>query len=135
MTTEPKLVAPPSNPETQAYFDASSERRFVIGSCEACRETHFYPRALCPHCFSDRTGLTDASGTGQIYAYSVMRRVPVPYAIAYVRLTEGPVVMTNIVDCDFDALSVGQPVRVTFRETDAGGLLPVFVPAGPANVD
>ena len=36
-----------------------------------------------------------------IYTYSVMRRAPVPYAIAYVDAGRGPdACMTNIVDCD-----------------------------------
>ena len=33
-----------------------------------------------------------------------MRRAPVPYAMAYVTLAEGPRMVTNIVDCDFDKL-------------------------------
>ena len=33
-----------------------------------------------------------------------MRRAAEPYAIAYVTLAEGPTMMTNIVDCDLDAM-------------------------------
>ena len=61
-----------------------------------------------------------ASGKGTIYTYSVMRRAKEPYAIAYVTLAEGPTMMTNIVDCDFDALRVGQPVNVVFKDTENG---------------
>ena len=67
---------------------------------------HHYPRAICPFCFSDKTEWSEASGKGTIYTYSVMRRAPVPYAIAYVTLDEGPTMMTNIVDCDLDKLEV-----------------------------
>ncbi len=69
------------------------------------------------------------SGRGTIYSYSVMRRAPVPYAIAYVTLEEGVTMMTNIVDCDFDALRIGQPVRVVFKPTDGGPPVPMFTPA------
>jgi uncharacterized OB-fold protein len=40
-----------------------------------------------------------------------MRRAPVPYAMAYVTLAEGPRMVTNIVDCDLDKLKVEQPVK------------------------
>jgi uncharacterized OB-fold protein len=57
-----------------------------------------------------------------------MRRAAVPYAIAYVTLAEGPTMMTNIVDCDFDRLRVGQAVKLTFRDSEGGPPLPVFAP-------
>jgi uncharacterized OB-fold protein len=58
-----------------------------------------------------------------------MRRAKEPYAIAYVTLAEGPTMMTNIVDCDFDALRVGQPVAVVFKDTENGPPVPMFKPA------
>jgi hypothetical protein len=53
-----------------------------------------------------------------------------PYVLAYVELAEGPRVMTNIVDCDVDALQIGDPVEVTFHDTGQGAALPRFRPAG-----
>ena len=42
----------------------------------------------------------------------------------------GAKVMTNIVDCDFDQLEIGQKVTVTFQETEGEGpSVPVFTPA------
>jgi uncharacterized OB-fold protein len=58
-----------------------------------------------------------------------MRRVPEPFALAYVTLAEGPAMLTNIVDCDFDALKIGQPVTVVFKPSDGGPLVPMFKPA------
>ncbi len=58
-----------------------------------------------------------------------MRRVPVPYAIGYVTLEEGVTMMTNIVDCDLDAIRIGQRVRVVFKSTDGGPPVPTFTPA------
>eukprot|EP01037_Dinobryon_pediforme_P012411 gene12411-12497_t len=53
-----------------------------------------------------------------------MRRAPEPYVIAYVTLAEGPTMLTNIVGCDFDALRVGQPVRLAWVETQGGPPVP-----------
>ena len=58
-----------------------------------------------------------------------MRRVPVPYAIAYVTLAEGVTMLTNIVDCDLDKLRIGQDVRLVFKPTDGGPPVAMFAPA------
>ena len=59
-----------------------------------------------------------------------MRRAPVPYAIAYVTLEEGPAMLTNLVDCDFDRLAIGQKVKVVFKPSEGGGApVPMFAPA------
>jgi uncharacterized OB-fold protein len=123
------IPAPPVNPEVKPFFDAAAEGRLLVKRCLACNRPHHYPRSMCPHCGNPQTEWRQASGRGTIYSYSVMRRVPVPYAIAYVTLEEGVTMMTNIVDCDFDAIRVGQAVRVVFKPTEGGPPVPMFTPA------
>jgi uncharacterized OB-fold protein len=123
-----KIQPPQPNPETQAFWDACAAGKLMIGKCSACGAAHFYPRAICPFCFSDKTTLQQVAGEGVIYTYSVMRRAAVPYAIAYVTLSEGPSMMTNIVDCDLDAIRIGQKVRVVFKPSDGGPPVPMFTP-------
>ncbi len=126
---ERKIDAPQPSVETRPFWDAAAAGRLLIKRCAACGEHHHYPRSMCPFCGSDRTEWRDASGRGTIYTYSVMRRAPVPYAIAYVTLEEGVTMMTNIVDCDLDAIRVGQRVRVVFKPSDGGPPVPMFTPA------
>jgi hypothetical protein len=126
---ERKLPAPVASPETQAYWDAATQGKLLVRRCTACGEAHHYPRTICPFCFSDKTEWITASGKGTVYSYSVMRRAPVPYVMAYVTLAEGPSMMTNIVDCDVDAVRIGQNVTVVFKPTDGGPPLPMFTPA------
>ena len=128
MTQDRALPAPQPNPETQAYWDAAKEGRLLVRRCNACGEIHFYPRSICPFCFSDDTQWLESKGDGVIYSYSVMRRGAAPYALAYVTLDEGPTLMTNIVDCDLASLRIGQRVRVTFKQSDNGFRIPVFTP-------
>jgi hypothetical protein len=123
------VPAPVPGPETQPFWDAAAQGRLAIKRCTACGQAHHYPRAICPFCGSDRTEWQTASGRGTVYSFSVMRRVPAPYAIAYVTLEEGVTMMTNIVDTDFDAIRVGQPVRVVFKPTDGGPPVPMFTAA------
>jgi uncharacterized protein len=124
-----KIAAPPVNLETQHFWDAAKDGKLLIKKCAACGEVHFYPRPFCPFCFSDKVDWQEASGHGTIYTYSVMRRTPVPYAIAYVELAEGPRLMTNIVDCDLDQIKIGQAVRLVFKPSDGGPPVPMFTPA------
>jgi uncharacterized OB-fold protein len=124
-----KIQAPVPNLETKAFWDACAQGKLMLGKCNACGKVHYYPRVRCPFCFSDNTGLQQASGQGEIYTYSVMRRASVPYAIAYVTLSEGPRMMTNIVDCDLDAIRIGQAVQLVFKESEGGPPVPMFTPA------
>jgi uncharacterized OB-fold protein len=125
-----KIPAPGVNPETEPFWAAAREGRFLVKGCTSCGKNHWYPRAICPFCFSDRTEWRPASGKGVIYSLSVMKRAPEPYVMAYVTLEEGPTMMTNIVDCDFDALQIGQAVRLVFKPTEGDGPpFPMFTPA------
>jgi uncharacterized OB-fold protein len=126
--TQRTIPAPPVNPETKPFWDAAAAGTLLLKRCEACGQPHYYPRAICPFCGSDRTTWLEASGRGTIYSYSVFRRAPVPFAIAYVTLEEGPTMMTNIVDGDLDAIRIGQRVRVRFTPTDGGPPVPMFAP-------
>ena len=125
---ERKIQAPVPNLETKAFWDATAEGKLMVGKCEACGKLHYYPRAICPFCFGDKTELQQVSGNGTIYTYSVMRRAPIPYAIAYVTLAEGPTKMTNIDDCDLDQIKIGQAVKLVFKPSDGGPPVPMFTP-------
>jgi len=126
---ERPIPAPVVNPETERFWAAAREGRFLIKGCAACGRNHWYPRAICPHCFSDRTEWRASTGMGTIYSISIMKRAPEIYAIAYVTLDDGPTMMTNIVDCDFDRLAIGDRVRVTFKPAEDGTPYPQFCPA------
>jgi len=123
-----KITAPFVTAESKPFFDAALQGRFTIPVCTACNKAHWYPRAICPFCGSDKVEWRDSPGRGTIYTYSVMRRVKDPYVIAHVTLAEGPTMLTNIVDCDLDTVRIGQPVVVVFKETENGPPAPMFKP-------
>ncbi|KAA0076184.1 Zn-ribbon domain-containing OB-fold protein [Tardiphaga sp. P9-11] len=129
MTEAKKYPTPVGNPESQPFWDAAKDGKFMIKRCTTCGEAHFFPRAICPFCFSDKTEWEQSSGEGEIYTYSHMRKSATgPYVIAYVTLKEGPSVQTNIVDCDLTTVKIGQKVKVVWKQTD-GAPLPFFTPA------
>jgi uncharacterized OB-fold protein len=128
MAQDRKLAAPVIEPGTEAFWNAAAAGELLIKRCDACGQVHWYPRALCPHCLSDRTEWLQASGRGTIYSYSVTRKPGPPYAIAYVTLDEGVTMLTNIVDCDLDAIRIGDRVQVVFKPAEGGGAVPMFGP-------
>ena len=122
--------SPTPDPDTQAFWEAAQNGNLMIGSCVSCQENHYYPRSMCPHCGSKDVKLVPASGKGEIYSWSVLRRAKPPFAIAYVTLEEGPTMMTNIIDCDLDSLTIGQKVELKFSATEDpnGPPVPTFKP-------
>ena len=112
---------PAPDHETQPFWDAAREGRLLIKHCDACAKYHFYPRPFCPHCWNETVEWVEASGRATLYTWSVVHRndLPpfgerVPYVAAVVDLAEGPRMMTNIVDCEFDALEIGMQLEALF---------------------
>jgi uncharacterized protein len=128
MSAAEEIPAPEPNAETEAFWAAAREGKLMLKRCAECGELHYYPRVICPHCFSDKTEWVEAKGSGAIYTYSVMRRTQQPYAIAYVTLDEGVTLMSNIVDYDLDDLQIGQRVKLVFKESKSGQPVAMFTP-------
>ena len=127
---------PTPDNDSSDFWDAAREERFLIKRCADCGRAHYYPRTFCPFCWSERVAWEEASGRATLYTYSIVYQndLPpfperVPYVAAVVDLEEGPRVMTNVVDCDFDALQIGMALEVVFREETDDVTLAVFRPA------
>jgi len=128
--------APPVTPETAPFWDATQRGQLVLPRCRQCQTVIWYPRSFCPECHTFGVDWFEASGRGTVYSFAVTRkgdgpwREAGPYVLAYVELEEGPRVLTNIVGCDPDSVTVGQQVEVVFHATDAGPAVPRFQPVG-----
>jgi uncharacterized OB-fold protein len=123
----PFVGTPDTNPETKPFFDAAAAGKFVLPRCKDTGKFIWYPRGISPWTFGP-VEWVEVSGKGKIYTFSVMQRANPPYCIAYVELAEGPRMMTNIVDCDFAALKIGQEVALKFIQTEDGPPMPFFAP-------
>jgi uncharacterized OB-fold protein len=124
---------PVITPETREFWEAAERERLVLQRCPRCEEFIWYPRSLCPGCMSTQLEWVGASGRGVVYSYSVVRHAEVPeyapatpYLLAYVELEEGPVVLTNLVDCTAEEVKIGDSVRAVFHHTGEGTALMRF---------
>lgn len=130
MTTEPRLPTrtPRRTHETTEFWDGCAAERLVLPKCDKCGELIWYPRRFCPFCGSNEVTSTEVRGTGSVYSFTISRRgagayrAAAPYVLAYVELDDGPRVMTNIVDVDPEAVTVGQRVEVVFEPVLADGV-------------
>ncbi len=129
MAEERKIPNPRRDPESAPYWAAAERGVLLLKRCRACGKPHYFPRPLCPFCMSADTEWVEAKGgSRKIYSFSVLRRAAPPYALAYVTLDEGVRVLTNIVDCDFDALRIGQRVSLAFQRSENGSPIAMFTP-------
>jgi uncharacterized OB-fold protein len=61
-------------------------------------------------------------GHGEVYTFSIMYSAPKhyedqqPYAIALIKLDEGPMVTAQLTDVDFDQIRIGMRVEMVTRK-------------------
>ena len=117
------------------HWEGCRSGELRVQRCRACGAYVFVPAPVCTSCFAGDLEWVASSGCGTVYSYTVVHRpqrpeFEVPYAVAIVELDEGWHMLTNLVDCDFDAIEVGMPVEVSFREMSEEITLPMFRPRG-----
>lgn len=106
------------NDEDRPFFDGLSAGELRLPWCDACGDGIWPPRTRCPRCFQSVEGHRALSGRGTVYSFSIVHRGDgpfagrEPYAYAYVRLDEGPVIPANIVGPGVREIIVGAHVSL-----------------------
>jgi uncharacterized OB-fold protein len=117
--------------DSRPFWEGLQKHELWIQYCSICHQHIFYPRSICPHCFSEDLVWKQSSGCGTIYSYTVVHTGfgpfadEAPYVVALVTLDEGVRMMTRIVGSSGD-LGIGQKVVVTFAHLDEDLTLPYF---------
>jgi uncharacterized OB-fold protein len=137
MDIPPKPI-PDVNPWAMPFWEAAREQKLIIQKCQDCSKYVFYPRLVCPHCFSENMEWVEASGKGTVYSYTVvMNNSPsafindMPYVVALIKLEEGVQMLSNIVECAPEDVMCDMPVEVTFEKLNDDFTLPKFRPVKP----
>jgi uncharacterized OB-fold protein len=132
---EPGRALPQPTPETQHFWEGTKTGELRLQRCDECRHTYFPPRPFCPKCASRQVSAFAASGRAILDSYVIHHRKVAgfepPYAIAVVKLAEGPRMMTNIVECAQtpEALQLDMSLEVVFAKQTDTITLPFFGPA------
>lgn len=118
---------------TEPFWQTVESGQLTIQKCNGCGHHVFYPRALCPHCWSSDLSWVTAAGTGTLRSFSQVHKpahpgwVPVAgYVVGLVELTEGPTMLSLILPQGDHMVKAGDAVRM--QPTNVGGrMLPVFI--------
>ena len=135
MSTHAGKNLPRPTAQSRPFWEGCRDGRLMLQRCTACGAHQFYPRLMCVHCDAAAPEWVEASGLGQIQSFTVVRRAvsaayapEAPYVVALIALDEGPVMMSNVVDCDPETLTVGDRVQVLFETWTDEITVPKFRP-------
>ena len=130
-------IEPPVTETTQPFWDGTREKRFLVQWCVDCAQPVFFPREVCPGCLGTNLEWRPSTGRGVVHAVTVEYKPQnpamadrAPYAVALVDLDDGIRMLSNVVGCPPEEITVGMPVQVTWEELSDGRNLPLFEPLG-----
>ena len=133
----PPRMLPEPTPETRHFWEGALKGELLLQRDRVTGEVYFPPRPFCPGTGSRDVEVFKASGKAVLWSYVINHRPrpdmgTEPYAIAVVKLAEGPQMMTNIVGCPQtpEALKLDMALEVTFEKMNDTIALPFFKPAG-----
>ena len=114
------------------FWTAAREGRLLLHHCPSCGDTRFPPSPVCPKCLAGEQDWVESSGNGTLESWVDMHRAywdgfkgELPYRVCLVRLEEGPVVVSNLLDRT-ENLRMGAPVKVVFEAVTDAVTLPRF---------
>lgn len=121
--------------DTRGYWECLRNHQLVIQRCLECRAFRHHPRPMCPECHSLEFEWARVSGRGTIYSYAIVTQPlhrfwtdRVPYNVVLVELEEGVRIVSSVVDCPNEAITIGMPVSVVFEDVSSEISLPMFRP-------
>jgi hypothetical protein len=132
-------MEPPVGAESGPFWEATREGHLLMQWCTACNRAIFYPRSFCPVCGATDSSLEwrPSSGRATVYAMTIEQKPAAsgatfsggePYVVALVELEEGVRMMTNVVGCPPEDVTIGMAVTVTWEPLSDGRQLPLFTP-------
>jgi uncharacterized protein len=132
-----KPLPRPLNPElTRPFWEAAKRHELIMPRCKTCDQLFFYPRSECPRCLGSDLEWVRVSGRGRLHSFTIINqpanaafRDDVPYVYAVVQLIEGPRMISNLVECDVESVSVDMPVEAVFDDVTPEWTLVKFKPA------
>ncbi|HEY7089126.1 MAG TPA: Zn-ribbon domain-containing OB-fold protein [Tepidisphaeraceae bacterium] len=121
--SEYRKPLPVPSDDSAPFWEACRKHELLMQRCHKCEHVTFPPTAHCPRCLSPSMTWISTSGKGTIYSFVIYRRAyhpgfedQLPYVVALVQLEEGPRLISNIVDCDPQAVRCDMPVEVVFDD-------------------
>jgi uncharacterized OB-fold protein len=123
---------PTINPLNEKFWTLALKGVFSLQTCSACGDRHVPESPVCPRCLSAEQDWLPASGEGALESWVDFHRAywdgfkaELPYRVCLVRLKEGPLFISNLIDGGRKP-GIGVPVRVVFTKVTEDIALPRF---------
>jgi enoyl-CoA hydratase/carnithine racemase/uncharacterized OB-fold protein len=133
---ETQKPTPVIQPWTQEFWKATKQGKLLVQHCIDCNSNIFFPKKVCPECWSKNLTWIESTGKAKVYTFTVMLDQvepkfmgDLPYVIAMADLEEGIRMTTRIVNCKPENVAIGMNVEVVFQEVSPECSLPMFQPA------
>lgn len=104
----------------RAFWRSVEERALSLQRCAECGYWLYPPGPRCPECLSPRLEWRSVEGTGKVWSFTVYHHSfdpelddEIPYNVALVELSEGPLILSNVVGGE---PVIGERVRVDYAE-------------------
>jgi uncharacterized OB-fold protein len=131
---EIKKQLPLITASNKPFWEAARRHELVIYKCRSCGAA-YYQATACTACDKPDMAWVKAGGKGDVFTFCVYHQPfhpawkdDIPYNVAYVKIDEGPLLMTNIVGCENKDIYIGMPVEVVFDDINEEVTLPKFKP-------
>jgi len=130
----PSRIKPPMGEDNAWWWEQAAQDKLVIQRCAGCGVLRHPPRPMCDSCRSLAWDFVEASGRGKLASFTVLHHPQVPgyeypLTIALVDLEEGTRIISQLVSCEREAVSIGMALEAGIHEDEDGFKLPVFRPA------
>ena len=125
---------PRSDGDNAPLLHAWRERgELLLQHCTDCGAVVYYPRPLCPRCWSDRLEWRAVRGQGRILAFSLIHRPnqpaffeEIPIVLAEIELAAGPLMLARVIADRAGAVQTGAQVALVDRDEARRFPLPTF---------
>ena len=133
---------PSTSIETEPFWQACNQDRFLVQKCRDCGEVQYHYRAFCCHCWSDAIEDLPISGEGKVWTFSVVEVNRSPqfaewgvYVTGVIEIPEGVKIISRILTDNPHQLRIGDDVKVAFATAKTGQKIPVFVASENSSED
>jgi len=125
-------LLPPVNEQNRPYWEGCAAGELRLQRCEECGTFRYPDSPRCPRCLSPRSTWQSTSGRGELWSWIVLHQRyfdafadQLPYPVLWIRLDEGPFMMTGLVG-EVSGLRIGQRMEVVFEQAVPGRTVPNF---------
>ena len=134
MATDYAKTLPPITLGTSPFWEGTRQHKLKAYKCLNCG-SYYWPAIDCMKCDHARMDWVEVTGRGEIYSFTIIHQVyhpawkdDVPYNVCWVKLDEGPILISNVTGGNNNDLYIGMRVEAVFDDVTVEVTLPRFKP-------